>query len=255
MNTTAFQLDGDVALVTGGGTGLGRGIAAALIEAGGRVVITGRRADVLDDARQRLGPEACVAVAGDVTDTADRAAMLAAGPAAWGRPATVLVNNAGIHLKKPAAEVDDPAFQAVLMTHVNAGFALARAAYPAMCDAGGGSVVFMASMASLLGIPGVSAYSAAKSAVLGLTRSLAAEWSAQGVRVNAVAPGWIQSPMLERALDGDPQRRRRILDRTPMGRFGHPQDIGRAVVYLASPAGGFLNGVVLPVDGGASIGF
>jgi len=98
-------------------------------------------------------------------------------------------------------------------------------------------------------------YSAAKSAYLGMVRSLAAEVSGRGVRVNAIAPGWIESPMLRQALDGDTARTNKILSRTPMGRFGEPEDIGRTAVFLCSPAAKFITGVVLPVDGGASIGF
>jgi gluconate 5-dehydrogenase len=110
-------------------------------------------------------------------------------------------------------------------------------------------------MTSLIGMPMVIAYTAAKSAYVGMTRALAVEVSSQGVRVNAIAPGWIESPMLRKALAGDDQRSVKILSRTPMGRFGDPDDIGWAAVYLCSPAAKFINGVVLPVDGGASIGF
>jgi len=124
-----------------------------------------------------------------------------------------------------------------------------------MLERGHGSILMTASMASLFGIPLVFAYSAAKSAYVGMTRALAAEVSSQGVRVNAIAPGWIDSPMLRKALAGDEQRSGRILGRTPMGCFGDPSDIGWAAVYLCSPAAKFVTGVVLPVDGGASIGF
>jgi gluconate 5-dehydrogenase len=110
-------------------------------------------------------------------------------------------------------------------------------------------------MASFLGLPAVLAYTAAKTALVGMTRALTAEVASQGVRVNAIAPGWMESPMLRKALKGDDRRAQKILDRTPMGRFGEPEDIGWAAVYLCSPAARFVSGVVLPVDGGASIGF
>src|SRR5215475_11537014 len=113
----------------------------------------------------------------------------------------------------------------------------------------------MASMASLMGVPLVLAYSAAKSAHLGLVRGLSAEVSQHGVRVNAIAPGWIESDMLRKAMDGDPARKAKVLSRTSMGRFGVPDDIGWAAVYLCSAAAQFVTGVVLPVDGGASSGF
>jgi len=118
-----------------------------------------------------------------------------------------------------------------------------------------GSILFTASMTSLIGMPLVVAYSAAKSAYLGMVRSLATEFGPKGVRVNAIAPGWIASDMLDRALNGDPARKAKILGRTPLGRFGDPDDIGWAAVYLCSPAGRFINGHVLTVDGGAAVGF
>ena len=170
-------------------------------------------------------------------------------------PVSILVNNAGIHLKKTAVETTPVEFQSVLTTHVCAAQALVKAALPSMLERGHGNILFTASMTSLIGMPLVIAYSAAKSAYLGMVRSLAAEVSDRGVRVNAIAPGWIESPMLRKALEGDTVRTNKILGRTPMGRFGDPSDIGHAAVYLCSPAAKFVTGIVLPVDGGASIGF
>jgi gluconate 5-dehydrogenase len=118
-----------------------------------------------------------------------------------------------------------------------------------------GNVLFMASMASLFGIPLVIAYSAAKSAMVGMIRTLATEVSQHGVRVNGIAPGWIETAMSKKALESDPTRKNKIIGRTPMARLGAPSDIGWAAVYLASPAAKFVTGTVLPVDGGASIGF
>ena len=118
-----------------------------------------------------------------------------------------------------------------------------------------GSILFIASMASLFGIPKVVAYSAAKSAYLGMVRAMATELSPHGVRVNAIAPGWIETDMSRAAMKADPEREKKILSRTPMGCFGEPDDVGMAAVYLCSPAAKFITGVVLPVDGGVSIGF
>jgi len=126
---------------------------------------------------------------------------------------------------------------------------------PGMVERRQGSILFTASMASLFGIPKVVAYTAAKSAYLGLVNSLTSELSASNVRVNAIAPGWIDSDMMRAAVENDPERKAKILGRTPMCRFGQPGDIGWAAVYLASPAAAFVTGVVLPVDGGAAIGF
>ena len=124
-----------------------------------------------------------------------------------------------------------------------------------MIERGGGSILFIASMTSLLGMPKVVAYSAAKSAIVGMVRAMASEWSPHGVRVNAIAPGWIETEMTRKAMDGDPQRKAKILSRTPMARFGQPADVGMAAVYLCSPAARFVTGVLLPIDGGASVGF
>lgn len=241
-------------MITGGGSGLGFGIAKAMVAAGGKVVLIGRREAELSQAAESLGASASF-VAHDITRLEAASTLIQQAEAASGSPISILVNNAGIHLKKTAAETTPEEFQSVLNTHVCAAHALTRAALPSMLKHKHGSILFTASMASLMGLPLVIAYSAAKSAYLGMTRSLAAEVSAQGVRVNAIAPGWIESPMLRKALDGDAARSQKILNRTPMGRFGDPSDIGHAAVYLCSPAAHFVTGVVLPVDGGASIGF
>jgi gluconate 5-dehydrogenase len=118
-----------------------------------------------------------------------------------------------------------------------------------------GSILFTASMTALMGIPLVVAYSAAKSACVGMMRTLSVELGPHNVRVNAIAPGWIASDMLDKALSGDPPRKATILGRTPLNRFGEPEDIGWAAVYLSSPAAKFITGVVLPVDGGAAEAF
>ena len=248
-----FSLEGQVALITGGATGLGFATAEAMIAAGARAVLAGRREDVLRQAAGHLGERASYEVF-DVTQGAEAPALMQRIRERTG-PVSILVNNAGIHLKRELVATGEDEFESVLRTHVLGAFSLSRAAVPEMVQRGGGSIVFMASMTAILGIPKVVAYSAAKAAYLGMVRSLATELAPCGIRVNAIAPGWIESPMLHEALDGDPPRKAKILGRTPMGRFGRPADIGWAAVYLCSPAAQFVTGVVLPVDGGASIGF
>lgn len=248
-----FSLKGDVAIVTGGGTGLGYAMASCFIRAGARVVITGRRGDVLRQAVKELGPNA-FAERHDVTDAQGAVSLLERIEKRHGLP-TILVNNAGTHLKKTLEETSLEAFRGVLATHVEGAFSLTQAAVPAMKRAGGGSVLFIASMSSFLGLPYIVAYSAAKAAYLGMVRSLASELGPKKIRVNAIAPGWIQTPMLAAALAGDAERKGKILSRTPLQRFGAPEEIGWCAVFLSSPAASFINGVVVPVDGGASIGF
>lgn len=249
-----FSLSGETALITGGATGLGLAIARSFQASGARVVLVGRREEELRKAVAELGPGATY-LSRDVTKLPEAGDLVAEATGAAGAPPSILVNNAGIHLKKSAVDTAPEELAALLNTHVVGAHALTRAVLPGMIERKHGSVLFIASMAALFGIPMVMAYAAAKSAHLGMVRSLAAEVSGQGVRVNAIAPGWIESEMSRRAMDGDPARKRRILERTPMGRFGDPEDVGWAAVYLCSPAAKFVTGIVLPVDGGASIGF
>lgn len=248
-HTSPFSLAGETALITGGGSGLGLGIARCFVKAGARVILVGRREDVLATACAELGDSASF-IAHDVTDVSGAEALIQRTG-----PISILVNNAGIHLKKDAVDTTPDEFSNVLQTHVIAAHALTRAVLPGMIERGHGNILFTASMASLFGIPKVVAYAAAKSAHLGMVRTLAAEVSSLGVRVNAIAPGWIDSAMMRGALDNDPARRDKILGRTPMNCFGDTDDIGWAAVYLCSEAAKFVTGVVLPVDGGASIGF
>lgn len=249
-----FDLTGETALITGGGTGLGFAMARCLSAAGAKVVLVGRREAELRRAAGEIGPSARH-VPHDVNDLDRAPDLLRAAETAAGAPVSILINNAGNHCKKPAIETTAGDFQAVLQTHVMAAHTLTVAALPGMIGRRHGSVIFIASMTSYLGVPLVVAYSAAKSAYLGMVRSLSAEVSGQGVRVNAIAPGWIETPMLRQAMDKDPARRQKVIGRTPMGRFGEPDDIGWAAVYLCSPAAKFVTGACLPVDGGASVGF
>ncbi len=251
--TSAFDLTGQTALITGGGTGLGLGMARCLVASGAKVVLVGRRKEELENACASLGKNAFVLV-GDVTKLETAPALVDKAEKLAG-PISILINNAGVHLKKPSTETSDAEFAAVIQTHVFGAFALTREAGRRMIERKSGSVLFTASMASLFGIPLVVAYSAAKSAYVGMVRSLATEWGQHGVRVNAIAPGWIASAMLDKALSGDAARKAKIIGRTPMNKFGEPDDIGWAAVYLCSPAAKFVTGVVLPIDGGAAIGF
>ena len=248
-----FSLTNEVAVITGGGTGLGLGMARAFVEAGARVVLVGRRVEPLQAACSELGAAATFR-AHDVADFAAAPALLADVESQVG-PVTILVNNAGVHLKKPVAEVTENEIGYQMDIHVLGAHALSRAAYALMKPRGKGSIVFIASMASLFGVPLVGAYAAAKTAMLGLMRTMAVEWAPHGVRVNAIAPGWIETDITRGAVLGDPARLQRILQRTPMGRMGQPDDVAGAAVFLCAPAAKFITGVVLPVDGGVSMGF
>src|ERR1051326_6247568 len=192
---SAFDLAGQTALITGGGTGLGLGIARCLAAAGAKVVLVGRREEELRKACAEIG-ERAFALRGDVTQLDATPALVDAAERLAG-PVAILVNNAGVHLKKFAVDTTDAEFARVLQTHLFGAFALTREVGRRMIERRSGSVIFTASMASLMGIPMLVAYSAAKSAYVGVVRTLALEWGPHGVRVNAIAPGWIGSAMLD----------------------------------------------------------
>ncbi|MCA0757634.1 SDR family oxidoreductase [Paenibacillus sp. N4] len=248
-----FELTGKLALITGGGTGLGMGMARAIVNAGGKVVLTGRREEQLRFACEELG-SAASCIQHDITRLDTIPGLVSEMEERFG-PVDILINNAGNHLKKSVAETSDEGFAEVLMTHVQGGFALTREFAGRMVARQSGAILFVSSMAAIMGVPNVIAYTAAKTAISGMVRGLASELSPHGVRVNAIVPGWIESDMTNKAFAGDPERARKILSRTPMGRLGSPEDIGNAAVYLCSPAARFVTGVDLRIDGGAGIGF
>jgi NAD(P)-dependent dehydrogenase (short-subunit alcohol dehydrogenase family) len=248
-----FSLAGRVALITGGGTGIGLEIARCMVAAGATVIITGRRESVLQESAAELGEGAHFLV-NDVADLGSLDGLVEQLEATHG-PLDILVNNAGINMKKPALEVTDEDFNRIIHTNLNAVFALTRAAAKRMVARRSGSILMISSMAAYYGIDRVVAYAASKSAVEGMVKVLASEFSAQGVRVNAIAPGFIETEMSRTAMNSDPERRDRAMRRTPMGKFGKPSDIGHAAVFLASEAARYVTGVSLPVDGGNSIGF
>ncbi|MBJ6145073.1 SDR family NAD(P)-dependent oxidoreductase [Hymenobacter sp. BT559] len=248
-----FSLAGQVALITGGGTGIGFEIARCMVAAGATVIITGRREAVLQESVAELG-EGAHFVVNDVSDLDGTDALIEQIEAEYG-PLDILVNNAGINMKKPALEVTDEDFSRIIHTNLNAVFALTRAAARRMVPRGSGTIIMISSMAAYYGIDRVVAYAASKSAVEGMVKVLASEFSKHGVRVNAIAPGFIETEMSRTAMNSDPDRRDRAMRRTPMGKFGKPADIGHAAVFLASNAARYITGASLPVDGGNSIGF
>ncbi|MFT4031364.1 MAG: glucose 1-dehydrogenase [Siphonobacter sp.] len=249
----AFSLENKIALITGGGSGIGLEITRCLQEAGATVVITGRREEVLRETVQQLGEKAHYVV-NDVTDLKGLPALVDHIESSIG-PIDILVNNAGINMKKSALEVTDEDFQRIVQTNLNAVFSLTRECARYMLARQRGSIIMITSMAAYYGIDRVAAYAASKSAVAGMIKVLASEFSPSNVRINAIAPGFIETAMMKTAMSGDPDRMNRALRRTPMGRFGKPVDIGNAAVFLASDAAAYITGVSLPVDGGNSIGF
>lgn len=254
FNSDSFSLAGRTAVVTGGATGLGLAITRCLAGAGAKVVAVGSRDEALLAGDLEPFGDTVSYRQFNVTDTDQADSFIKEINKEFGT-VTILVNNAGNHCKKPIEEMTAEDFTRVLNVHLVGAFALTRAAVPAMKAAGGGSVLFQASMTSFIGQPFVAGYSTAKAGLLGLVHTLASELGADGIRVNAIAPGWIETPMFHQATDNDPPRLAKILGRIPMKKVGEPDDIGMAAVFLASDAARYINGICLPVDGGALIGF
>lgn len=249
---SVFSLAGKKAVITGGATGLGFGTAQCMLRAGAEVIIIGRREQLLQQSCEELG-EGSSWICADITQTDNTDNLVQQILDRMGH-IDILVNNAGNQYKKPIEQMSVDEYKQVLNTHLVGSFALTKAVLPFMRSQKSGSVIFMASMCSYIGNPNLTGYASAKAGVLGLMRTLASEASCDGVRFNAIAPGWIETPMFQRALGQDPARRGRILARTPMNKFGTPEDIGWAAVFLASDASSFITGTSLIVDGGAVIG-
>lgn len=253
MNKNPFSLIGKTALITGGGTGIGFGIARAIIDAGAKVVITGRRRKVIEEACKKLGGRSSFVV-NDITEL-EKIPQLIENIENKTGPVEILVNNAGINNLKPALKVSDEDLKIILDTNLSGLFALTREVAKFMVKRRRGSIIMITSMTAIYGLTDVAPYAASKSAVLGLTRSLSSDLSPYGIRINAIAPGFIETPMHTMALRKFPEKGKKIIDRTPLRKFGTPEDIGHTAVFLASDASSFITGAQIPVDGGNSIGF
>jgi NAD(P)-dependent dehydrogenase (short-subunit alcohol dehydrogenase family) len=252
MKHDAFSLAGRVAMVTGAGQGLGREFARSLAQAGADVCVAEISAETGPDAAEELrslGRNA-VFVETDVTDPASAEAAVTATVDQLGR-LDVLVNNAGITIWGEAESVPLDDWRKVLDVNLNGLFYCCQAAGRAMIPAGGGSIVNVASMSGLIAnVPQPQAsYNASKAAVIHLTRSLAVEWAGRGVRVNAISPGYMDTPMARPYFE-DPAYGGVWMNRIPMGRPGRPDELGPAVVFLASDASSYVTGSNLVIDGG-----
>lgn len=280
-----YDLSGQVAVVTGGATGLGLAITRCLASAGAKVCVvsrgktenaaeppqgdcallrhsrpTGRRdanaprePGCLADALRPLG-DAAAFYSYDVTETDRAEALIDQVVRDQGR-IDILVNNAGNHCKKFIWDMSVEDYRRVLDVHLVGAFALTKAAVPFMKQQGRGRILFQASMTSYIGQPMVAGYSTAKAGLLGMIHTLTAELAEFGITVNAIAPGWIDTPMFHQATDNDPPRLAKIMGRIPAKSVGDPMDVGMAAAFLCSDAARYITGSCIPVDGGALIGF
>ena len=247
--STAFDLDGRVALVTGANTGLGQAIAIALAQAGADIVAVGRTRPDETATQVRASGRKLHAIDCDLGAKPDARAIVKEAVAKGGR-LDILVNNAGIIRRNEALDFTEEDWDAVMDLNLKTVFFMSQAAARAMLeDSGRGKIINIASMLSFQGGVRVASYTASKSAIAGLTRGLANEWAARGINVNAIAPGYFETNNTT-ALRADVERSADILKRIPAGRWGKPQDLGGAAVFLASNASDYVHGAILPVDGG-----
>ncbi|MFJ6024646.1 2-dehydro-3-deoxy-D-gluconate 5-dehydrogenase KduD [Brevundimonas sp. NPDC092305] len=249
MSASLFDLTGKVALVTGGNTGIGQGIALALAAAGADIASVARRdSDETVAKAQALGVRA-VSIRADLTSLEPIERVLDEATAALG-PVDILVNNAGIIRRSDAVDFTEQDWDDVMNVNLKVLFFLTQAAVKRMiADGRGGKIINTASMLSFQGGIRVPSYTASKSGVAGLTKLMANEWGKHGVNANAIAPGYFATDNTQ-ALQDDPVRSKEILGRIPAGRWGQPADIGGAAVFLSSAASDYVQGIVLPVDGG-----
>ncbi len=249
-----FDITNRVALVTGGGTGIGFGIAQGLAERGATVIVAGRRADVLKDAEQELRAAGgrVESLTLDVTRRLDIESVFADIVARHSR-LDILVTSAGTNRRKPTLDYDEDSWDTVLDTNLKSTFFCAQAAAKIMKEQGGGRILFIGSVGSLLAAPMQTGYCPSKAGVDQLGKVMAIELAPFGITVNVIGPGPVRTPLSEH-LFGDPEWLRRTVARVPMGRVGTPSDLAGIAVFLASPAAAFITGQVIYVDGGLSTG-
>lgn len=249
-----FDLAGKVAVVTGGNGGIGLGMARGLARAGARIVVAARNIEKSSAAVAQLhllGSDA-ISVEVDVTDEVSVDALFEKTQALCGR-VDILVNSAGIFIKEAPETMSLRQWNTVMATNSTGAFLCSRAVYPYLCGVGGGKIINVASLVSLFGASQAVAYSASKGAILQLTRSLASAWASKNIQVNAVLPGWVDTPMTHDGFQNVVGLRERVVGRTPAGRWGAIEDFEGIAVYFASSASNFVTGAAITVDGGYSI--
>jgi len=249
-----WDLQGKVAIVTGGNGGIGLGMAQGLSAAGATVVIAARNADKSAAAVASIiasGGKASAIVV-DVTDEADCQAMVAATLKTHGR-LDILINNAGINIRKRPEEYTLAEWQQILQTNLTSAFICSQAAYPEMKRASQGKIINIGSMMSIFGTAFTTPYAASKGGIVQMTRALACAWAADNIQVNAVLPGWVDTELTQTARKDIAGLHERVLARTPAGRWGEAHDFAGIAVFLASAASDFITGTAIPVDGGYSV--
>ena len=245
------RLDGKVSLITGGGTGIGAACARVFAQEGATVVITGRRKDALEQVAKEIEKAngRALVVAGSVTDEAHAQSAVAQAVRTFGT-LNVLVNNAGAGaFGKLLHETDEATWNEMLAINLTGAYRMIKAAVPEMIKAGGGSIVNVSSIASLVGIPMTAAYSASKGGMDALTRCVAMDYAQQQIRCNSVCPGLVNTPMAS-GLINDREALAQIMTAYPLGRYGTPEEVAKLILYLASDESAWVTGSIFPIDGG-----
>jgi NAD(P)-dependent dehydrogenase (short-subunit alcohol dehydrogenase family) len=250
MGMKALDLSGRVAVVVGGTSGIGRAIALGFAEAGADVVVSGRRAELIDTVAKEIEAKGRKSLRqpADVGDRASLETLRDRVVAELGK-VDILVNSAGTTKRRPTLEVPETEWNMIMETNLTGTLRACQVFGPHMIERGYGRIINIASLSSFVALYEVAAYAASKAAVASLTKSLAIEWSSKGVTVNAIAPGVFKTDLNTALLDGT-DRGREFLLRTPMKRFGKVEELAGAAVFLASDAASFVNGEILAVDGG-----
>ncbi|HLX79067.1 MAG TPA: glucose 1-dehydrogenase [Burkholderiales bacterium] len=244
-----FDLNGKVAVVTGGNGGIGLGMARGLAAAGAKVVVAGRNAQKSAAAAKEVGG---IAIEADVRSEASLRALIAGTVKHHGR-LDILVNNAGINIRRQPQEYTLAEYHEVMNTNLTSAFNCSQLAYPEMKNAGGGKIINIGSMMSIFGASFTTPYAASKGGIVQMSRAMACAWAKDNIQVNAVLPGWIDTDLTRGARQDVAGLHERVLARTPAGRWGDPADFAGIAVFLASAASDFVTGTAIPVDGGYSV--
>ena len=242
------------AIVTGGNGGIGNGIARGFASMGANVAIVARNSQKTDAAANEIKKTfgvRCLGLTCDVTDESAVNRMAESVHREFGR-IDILVNNAGINIRNMPQDYNAADWDQVLAANLRGPFLCSKSVYPAMKKVGGGKIINIGSMTSIFGGAKLSAYGSSKGAIVQLTRSLAVAWAEENIQVNAILPGWIDTELTQQARIDIPGLNETVINRTPTGRWGTPQELAGTAIFLASPASDFVTGVALPVDGGYS---